>query len=284
MNHPAELAINQYLEDATSGKSSMSEETVQQIGKDVMDSVRRQFGGGNSRDEFRLRMSNIGKPTCQLWFAKNKPEKALPKPTTFVMNMLLGDIVEAAFKGIITEAGVAYDDKDNFVELELKEDTIKGSYDLIMDGALDDVKSASDWSYRNKFESYETLSKSDPFGYVGQLAGYAKATGKKVGGWWVVNKANGNIKYVPASGLDLDVELDKIQKTVDTVNKNEFERCFHPVPETFRGKPSGHKILNDNCKFCDFRFECYPEMQELPSKVSQARVKPTVSYIEINEG
>tara|TARA_R110002020_G_scaffold136070_4_gene303693 strand:+ start:723 stop:1577 length:855 start_codon:yes stop_codon:yes gene_type:complete len=284
MNHPAELAINQYLEDATSGKSSMSEETVQQIGKDVMDSVRRQFGGGNKRDEFRLRMSNIGKPTCQLWFAKNKPEKALPKPTTFVMNMLLGDIVEAAFKGIITEAGVAYEDEDNFVQLELNEDTIHGSYDLVMDGALDDVKSASDWSYRNKFESYDTLSKGDSFGYIGQLAGYAKATGKKVGGWWVVNKANGNIKYVPADGLDLDAEIAKIQDTVDTVNKNEFERCFNPVPETFRGKPSGNTILNPNCKFCDFRFECYPELQELPSKVSQARTKPTVSYITVNEG
>ena len=284
MNHPAELAINKYLEDATSGKSSMSEETIQQIGKDVMDSVRRQFGGGNKRDEFRLRMSNIGKPTCQLWFAKNKPEKALPKPTTFVMNMLLGDIVEAAFKGIITEAGVAYEDEDNFVQLELNEDTIHGSYDLIMDGALDDVKSASDWSYRNKFESYDTLSKGDSFGYIGQLAGYAKATGKKVGGWWVVNKANGNIKYVPADGLDLDTEIAKIQDTVDTVNKNEFERCFNPVPETFRGKPSGNTILNPNCKFCDFRFECFPELQELPSKVSQARVKPTVSYITVNEG
>ena len=284
MNHPAELAINQYLEDATSGKSSMSEETIQQIGKDVMDSVRRQFGGGNKRDEFRLRMSNIGKPTCQLWFAKNKPEKALPKPTTFVMNMLLGDIVEAAFKGIITEAGVAYEDEDNFVQLELNEDTIHGSYDLIMDGALDDVKSASDWSYRNKFESYDTLSKGDSFGYIGQLAGYAKATSKKVGGWWVVNKANGNIKYVPADGLDLDTEIAKIQDTVDTVNKNEFERCFNPVPETFRGKPSGNTILNPNCKFCDFRFECFPELQELPSKVSQARVKPTVSYITLNEG
>jgi len=284
MNHPAELAINQYLEDATSGKSSMSEETIQQIGKDVMDSVRRQFGGGNKRDEFRLRMSNIGKPTCQLWFAKNKPEKALPKPTTFVMNMLLGDIVEAAFKGIITEAGVAYEDEDNFVQLELNEDTIHGSYDLIMDGALDDVKSASDWSYRNKFESYDTLSKGDSFGYIGQLAGYAKATGKKAGGWWVVNKANGNIKYVPADGLDLDTEIAKIQDTVDTVNKNEFERCFNPVPETFRGKPSGNTILNPNCKFCDFRFECFPELQELPSKVSQARVKPTVSYITVNEG
>ena len=284
MNHPAELAINQYLEDATSGKSSMSEETIQQIGKDVMDSVRRQFGGGNKRDEFRLRMSNIGKPTCQLWFAKNKPEKALPKPTTFVMNMLLGDIVEAAFKGIITEAGVAYEDEDNFVQLELNEDTIHGSYDLIMDGALDDVKSASDWSYRNKFESYDTLSKGDSFGYIGQLAGYAKATGKTAGGWWVVTKANGNIKYVPADGLDLDTEIAKIQDTVDTVNKNEFERCFNPVPETFRGKPSGNTILNPNCKFCDFRFECFPELQELPSKVSQARVKPTVSYITVNEG
>ena len=68
MNHPAELAINQYLEDATSGKSTMSEETIEQVGKDVMDAMRRQFGSGKGRDEFRLRMSNIGKPTCQLWF------------------------------------------------------------------------------------------------------------------------------------------------------------------------------------------------------------------------
>ena len=124
MNHPAELAINQYLENATSGKSTMSDETIKQIGADVMDAVKRQFGGGNKRDEFRLRMSNIGKPTCQLWFQKNMPEKALPKPTTFVMNMLLGDIVEAAFKGILKEAGVKYEDKDNYVELELEDTTI----------------------------------------------------------------------------------------------------------------------------------------------------------------
>jgi len=278
MNHPAELAINQYLEDATSGTSSMSEETITQIGTDVMDAMRRQFGGGNKRDEFRLRMSNIGKPTCQLWFAKNKPETALPKPTTFVMNMLLGDIVEAAFKGIIKEAGVPYEDKDNFVTLELGGETIKGSYDLVMDGALDDVKSASDWSYRNKFESYKTLADSDPFGYVGQLAGYTKATGKKVGGWWVVNKANGNIKYVPADGLVLEDEIAKLEETVKTINDNKFERCFEPVPETFRGKESGNMILNSNCKFCDYRFACF-DIDEQPSKVSQAKTLPTVAYI-----
>ena len=280
MNHPAELAINQYLEDATSGKSTMSEETVQQIGKDVMDAVRRQFGGGNRRDKFRLRMSNIGRPTCQLWFEKNKPENALPKPTTFVMNMLLGDIVEAAFKGIITEAGVKYEDEDNYVELELDNTTVKGSYDLVINGAVDDVKSASDWSYRNKFDSYQTLKASDPFGYVGQLAGYAKASGKKAGGWWVVNKANGNIKYIAADGLDMDEELTKLNNTVATVESNEFERCFDPVPETFRGKATGNRVLNSNCKFCDYRFECYPTLKELPSRVSQAKTKPIVAYVD----
>jgi hypothetical protein len=228
-------------------------------------------------------MSNVGRPTCQLWFEKNKPEKALPKPTTFVMNMLMGDIVEAAFKGIITEAGVKYEDDDNFVELKLGETTVKGSYDLVMDGAVDDVKSASDWSYRNKFESFQTLKDSDPFGYVGQLAGYAKAAGKKAGGWWVVNKANGGIKYVPAEGIDIDAEITTLEDTVDTVNANEFKRCFDPVPETFRGKASGNKVLNSNCKFCDYRFECYPTLQELPSKVSQAKVKPIVPYIEVKE-
>jgi len=54
-----------------------------QLASDVAEALKRQFGSGNKRDEFRLRMSNIGRPTCQLWFDKNKPEKALPKPTTF---------------------------------------------------------------------------------------------------------------------------------------------------------------------------------------------------------
>ena len=58
-------------------------------------------------------MSNIGRPTCQLWFDKNKPETALPKPTTFVMNMMLGDIVEAVFKGVLKESNVAFEDTDS---------------------------------------------------------------------------------------------------------------------------------------------------------------------------
>ena len=282
MHHPAELAIHQYLENAANGKSSMSDETIDTVAREVAEALKRQFGSGNKRGEFRLRMSNIGRPTCQLWFDKNKPETALPKPTTFVMNMMLGDIVEAVFKGVLKESNVAFEDTDK-VSLPVGDsnDThISGSFDLIVDGAVDDVKSASDWSYRNKFESYDTLARGDSFGYVGQLAGYAKAAGKKAGGWWVVNKANGGIKYVPADNLDMEAEMDKIKQTVETVNKNEFKRCFKPVPEFFRGKPTGNMVLNDSCKFCDYRHECWPNMVEEPSRMSKAKDPKIVAYIQ----
>ena len=270
------------MTDAANGKSTFTEEQAKDIGAEVADAVLRQFGSGKSRDEFTLRMSNIGRPTCQLWFQKNHPEKALPKPSTFVMNMMIGDIVEAVFKGLLKAANVEFEDTDK-VSLEVGDTNgtrVSGSYDLVIDGAVDDVKSASPWSYQNKFDSFGTLAKGDGFGYVGQLAGYAKASGKRVGGWWVVNKGNGDFKYVPADGLDLDKELDKIKSTVETVNNNEFKRCFSPVPEFFRGKPTGNKVLNDNCRFCDFRYECWPTMVEEPSRMSKAKDPKTVAYIE----
>ena len=278
MNHPAELALHQYMSDAVNGNSTMSDTTINQVATDVADALKRQFGGGKSRGDFRLRMSNVGRPNCQLWYDKNKPEVALPFPTTFIMNMMLGDLVEAVFKGLLKEAGVAYEDADK-VTLELDNASINGEYDIVINDAVDDIKSASNWSYQNKFESYDTLAAGDGFGYIAQLAGYAKAAGKKAGGWWVVNKANGEFKYVPATGLDVDTEVAKIQDTVATVEENKFERCFAPVEEKFRGKETGNKVLNDGCKFCSYRFDCWDTLTERPAVMSKAKMPPTVSYI-----
>jgi len=283
MNHPAELALTQYMENAANGKSTMSSETIRQIGLDVMSAVARQFGGGNKRGEFGLRMSNVGRPTCQLWFEKNEPEKALPLPTTFVMNMMLGDIVEAVFKGLLKEAGVKYED-DAKVTLDLDDDTsVSGTYDIVIDGAVDDIKSASNWSYTNKFESFDTLRQGDAFGYVAQLAGYAKASGKRAGGWWVVNKANGEFKYVPATGIDIDQEVVHIKQTADTLEENRFERCFDAVPEKFRGKETGNMVLTTECGFCRYRFACWPGLEERPAVASQAKQPKTVAYVSLTE-
>ncbi len=283
MNHKAELTLHRFLSEATDGERVLSDANIDKIAEDVKEALHRQLGSQNSRKEFRLRMSNIGRPTCQLWFEKNQPEKALPFPKNFIMNMMLGDIVEAVFKGLLRQAGVAYEDSKK-VSMELKIDKkIEGTYDIVMDDAVDDIKSASDWSYKNKFESFDTLASEDPFGYVGQLAGYAQATNKRAGGWWVINKANGNFKYVPADGLDLTKEIDKLSSNLDVVESNEFKRCFEPVEETFRGKPTGNKVLTKTCSFCRYKHACWENLQEIPSLVSQAKIPKIVSYIEIGK-
>lgn len=280
MQHRGELAISQYLENASKGLTSMSDETINRVGEEIKEALKRQFAGGNKRDGFKLRMSNIGRPSCQLWFEKNKPETALPRPTTFVMNMMIGDIVESVFKALLTEAKVAYKDSDT-VALEIDEKTtISGSYDLVVDDAVDDIKSASDWSYRHKFDSYESLASGDSFGYVGQLAGYAKASGYKAGGWWVVNKANGQFKYVPAN-IDMDKELDKVKQSIKAVESKDLVRCFEPEPETFRGKETGNMVLNKNCTFCSYRQSCWETLQELPAQMSQAKEPKMVQYISL---
>ena len=282
MKHPSEIALHQYLEDATNGKSSMSAKTIAGIKKDIGEALKRQFGSRTKRRKFQLRMSNVGRPSCQLWFEKNQPEKSDPLPTTFVMNMMLGDIVEAVFKGLMKEAKIKFEDSDK-VYLNVADEKVSGTYDLVLDDAVDDIKSASDWSYRNKFESFDTLSADDAFGYVGQLAGYAKALGKKAGGWWVVNKANGSFKYVPAENIDVDNEVKKLEENVKVVKSNVFKRCYESEEETFRGKPTGNRVLGKTCSFCRYKHSCWENLQELPSLLSKAKDPKIVSYVSIRK-
>ena len=275
------MMIHQYLQDATSGVSAMSQENIEQVATDIKDALNRQFNT-KREEKFRLRMSNIGRPSCQLWFEKNKPETALPKPTTFVMNMMIGDIVEAVFKAVLREANVKFEDTDT-VKLEIDEEhIISGSYDLAINDAVDDIKSASDWSYKYKFDSFESLASGDSFGYVGQLTGYAKAAGKKAGGWWVLNKANGHFKYVRAN-IDMDYELDKIKDNIKKAEADELVRCFEPEPETFRGKETGNIVLNKNCTFCSYRTTCWDNLIELPAQMSKAKEPKMVQYVSLKE-
>ena len=154
-----------------------------------------------------------------------------------------------------------------------------------MDGKIDDVKSASPWSYANKFDSFESLQKGDGFGYIPQLVGYSKAAGKEVGGWWVVNKGNGEFKYVSASEVDSEQVIQDIQETVNYIEKDEpFKRCFEPVPETYFKKQSGNLVLNSACKFCSFKHKCWKGLKTLPSRVSKAKNPPEVDYVLIGDG
>ena len=283
MNHVAELALHTFLQKALAGETTVDEAVIEHVGKDVADAVRKQFSSG-SRDEFKLRMSNLGRPKCQLWFEKNDSEDKTPFPPHFLVNMMLGDIVEAVFKGLLRAAAVEFTDNEKVV-LTLSDGTeINGEYDMVLDGKVDDVKSASPWSYQHKFTDFETLSKGDSFGYVSQLVGYATAANKEVGGWWVINKANGEFKYVDAGSVDTASELQKIEETVKYIKEDKpFERCFEAIPETYRKKASGNLKLNTTCGFCAYKHKCWPGLQTLPSRVSTAKEKPMVDYVFIGD-
>jgi hypothetical protein len=278
MNHPAELAIHSFLQNVMLGKASMNKATINRVAKDVKDALGRQFSGRGKKD-FKLRMSNIGRKKCQLWFDKNEPENKLAESPFFIINMILGDIVEAVFKGLLRASDVKFGDSEQ-VTLQIEDDKIDGTYDLVINGKVDDVKSSSPWSYENKFKDFETLQGKDSFGYVSQLVGYAKAKGVPVGGWWVVNKANGNFKYVSAHGVDVDSELKKIKETIDYINNNEpFERCYEPVEETYYGKPSGNLKLGIECSLCSYREKCWDDLKVLPSMVSRSATPPLINYV-----
>jgi len=282
MNHPAELAVYDYLARASKGETDMAEDIRKQVAADVEAALEKQFSGG-PRDKFKLRMSNIGRPTCQLWFEKNEPEEKAPLPPHFLMNMIIGDIVEAVFKGLLRAADVDFKDNDN-VTLKLSDGTeINGEYDMVMDGKVDDVKSASPWSYKNKFASLEALAQGDGFGYIPQLVGYATAAGLDVGGWWVINKANGEFKYVDASGVDTGEVLEQVEATVSHINEDKpFERCYEAIAETHYRKATGNLKLGTECGFCSFKHKCWPNLQTLPAVKSTAQQPPMIDYVFVD--
>ena len=280
MNHPAEVAIHSFLQDVMEGKASVDDTILDTVARDVREALVRQFSGG--KRDFKLRMSNLGRKKCQLWFDKHSPEDKIANSPFFIINMLLGDLVEAIFKGLLRASNVKFDDSAK-VTLDLKDTKVDGTYDLVLNGKVDDVKSSSPWAYENKFADFATLQSKDSFGYVAQLVGYAKAKGVPVGGWWVINKANGNFKYVSADGVDVDSEMKKIQETVDYINHDgSFERCYEPVEETYYGKPSGNLKLGIECSFCPYREKCWDNLEVLPSKVSRSSNPPLINYVYLS--
>ena len=281
MNHPVELLAQAYLKDIVNNKVKMDSDVIETVVSDIRDALHRQFAG-ETRQEFRLRPSNLGRPRCQLWFDKNKPSEGSDLPSNFVINMFLGDVVESIFKGILRAMKVEFKDNGK-IDMDIEGENITGEYDLILNGKVDDVKSASAWSYKNKFDSYGSLSAKDAFGYIPQLAIYAKGANVDVGGWWVVNKSNGEFKYISAEHMDVEDVMNDVKSTVSYINNNEpFKRCFEPVVETYRNKETGNKLLPDECHFCKYKYDCWDTLEELPSKTYQgAKEPPMKEYVSL---
>lgn len=259
----------------------VNDEWIDAVGENIKRELKKSLSP--RPEDFRIRSSNVGRPTCVLQMQKSGA-KAARKPYHFVMQMLHGYMIEEIMTLILKVANANITGGKEKVSLDLEGVTIKGEDDIQIEGKEYDVKSCSPWAFTNKWsEGYGKLKASDNFGYVGQLMAYSEAQNIPVGGWIVVNKSSGEVAVVDADNSPSERKevLDKLKSTVRTITSDApFKRCFDPLEDSFRKKPTGRKFLDrNNCGMCDYKTSCYPGVQYKAQPESTAINPPFKWYV-----
>lgn len=254
---------------------------IEEAGEQFKAALRNQLTD-TGKNDFRLRMSNVGRPLCQLQMAAQGAKESR-KPYNFIMRMMLGDAAESILGIVLKAAGANITGANDNVELDVAGVKIRGTDDVEIDNEVYDIKSCSPWAFDNKWSSgYEHFKNTDTFGYIGQLFGYAAAKGKKPGGWITVCKSSGRIKVLSCDASPAEEKAVKrnIATNVKAVNSNQpFKRCFEPEDDKWRGKSTGRKRLGKTCEFCPFLGSCWPEAEYLPHPNSEAKNPPRYWYL-----
>ena len=162
-----------------------SAEDIDALGESIKE-VLHNWANPSPRSSDMLRMSNIGKPTRQLWYdlkSENESTESLPAPV--FIKFLYGHLLEEVLLFLVKISG----HKVGNEQKEVSVSGIKGHMDCTIDGEVVDIKTASGFAFK-KFKD-GTLAEQDTFGYLPQLAGYEEAEGTEKGGFLAMNKETG---------------------------------------------------------------------------------------------
>ncbi len=294
--HDILIKVQQFLEGTTNGKSKISDELIEEFGELCKRSLRKRFDP--PREEYTVRMSNIGRPLCQN-IAERDGIVAEPMQYADVMKFFLGDLIESAAIVIMKGAGVDIEAQHKKVKLELPNGTIDGELDLSIRGdGVYDIKSASAYSFKHTFtklcgnagsEDFSIGGTEDTFGYLYQGVGYAHADAKRFRGWIAIDKSSGEwgVFTLPQDAYEAIkpkclAEMDR--RLLEIQDKNTaFYPCFEPEKETFYKKETGNTVLGTTCSWCKYKWTCWPTMKMLPSLVSKADNRPIRYYVSIGD-
>lgn len=195
-------------------------------------------------------MSNIGKGARQLWYdRKYGREEKLEGHT--LLKFIVGDITEQVLLFLAKQSG----HNVTAHQAEVCLGGVKGHIDADIDGVTVDVKSASPYAFI-KFDK-GTLVDNDSFGYVEQIAGYAKARDTD-GAFLAMDKVSGHLAYLLFSKDELAVFKveDRIEYMKGAVNSDTIpERCYDAEPMG----ASGNMKLGVNCSYCDHKVRCWAD-------------------------
>jgi len=258
---------------------------VEKFGENVKELMRNEFGG-KKRDGRKLRMSNIGRDDRYLWNVYNDVEKADEIQGHTYVKFLYGHLIEEMLLFLTKAAGHEVTDEQKKCEVN----GITGSMDCKIDGIVTDVKSVSTYGFR-KFKD-GTLAYDDPFGYIGQIKGYAYAEGATKFGWLAMDKQNGHLTYLMYDsedtqapvydliGYDIKERIDHVKKLVEQPTPPGV--CYEPVAD---GK-SGNQKLAVGCSYCAYKKECWPSVRAFaystgPRYLIEVHNEPKVQEISI---
>jgi len=258
---------------------------VEKFGENVKELMRNEFGG-KKRDGRKLRMSNIGRDDRYLWNVYNDVEKSDDIQGHTYVKFLYGHLIEEMLLFLTKAAGHEVTDEQKKCEVN----GITGSMDCKIDGIVTDVKSVSTYGFR-KFKD-GSLAYDDPFGYIGQIKGYAYAEGATKFGWLAMDKQNGHLTYLlydsedtqapvhDLIGYDIGERVDHVKKLVEQPTPPDV--CYEPIAD---GK-SGNRKLAVGCSYCAYKKECWPSVRAFaystgPRYLIEVHNEPKVQEITI---
>ena len=267
-----EFKLKQFLEKYARGEVQIPPEYIEEYAENI-----KRVASKTRKDKFTIRLSNVGKPLCQLQL-EQQGVKGEGLNYTNAVRFAIGDNMEQWLVMMLRAAGVDVRGYQVPVKFNVEGVVISGTLDIQIEDKIWDIKTASKYGF-TKFSSaggIDSILETDTFGYLSQGFGYATAEGKKFGGWIVLNKNDGDIAVmeVPDHTHDKykDKALDLIKKNVKSLINNEpFKKLFSEQDEKFYGKLTGNKIIGYPCYECAFKKTCWPQAVYLPSVTSKAK-------------
>jgi len=264
------------------------EAAIDAFGENVKELMRKEFGREKSSDGRTLRMSNIGRDDRYLWNVVNKKEHGEEIEGHTYVKFLYGHLIEELLLFLTKAAGHEVTDEQKKVNVR----GITGSMDCKIDGVVTDVKSVSTFGFK-KFKD-GSLAYDDPFGYVGQIKGYAHAEGDTKFGWLAMDKQNGHLTYLlydtedtqaPVYDLisyDIEERIEHVKKLVELPDPPDV--CYEPIPD---GK-SGNQKLAVGCSYCSYKKVCWPSVRAFaysygPRYLTEVINEPKVMEIPLKE-
>ena len=237
--------IYQTVTDITDGKQTVPDELLNELGQKIARTIKT-WSTPQHHNKFKLRMSNIGRPSRQLYYSQQDTKEIKHHPST-QLKFLYGHIMEDLLIFLVKLSNHSVTDEQK----EVTVDGVLGHMDCKIDGEVIDIKTASGFGFK-KFKN-KTLAEDDPFGYVSQLAGYERAEGTDNGGFLALNKESGELTLYQPEDLDKP-NVNILISNIESALKGDAppDKCYKPI----KSGSKGNMKLPMGCVYCSHKFIC----------------------------